>query len=361
MNDALNELTTRRNAILGGAAAAAVVILSQRAAAAVHLVGIDWGGPTIGATKQITARDKNVDISWDLHAGGAGTVLPKIKAAWPHPKYDFVAAWNPVFVTMTNEDWLEPLSFEDIPNLRDVPAPYLFKNATGAIVNVPRSLAGMFWAYRIDSSPVKIDHVEQLFDPKLKGQICWPGPNINSNLQLLSLALSAGGNEKNMEPGWQLLKKLARSGNIGRVAATETDFINSITIGETSVGFWNIAAWREIAKHFPLKVLTRISDDKALKAFMYQDGWVVLKSSPNKKAVKDYLNFFIDPQNNLLFNQIVGQVPTNQKVHASGFGQNISFSAEEIGQYAYFPDFTILAGQLDGSVKRFETEILPLL
>src|SRR5439155_968406 len=81
--------------------------------------------------------------------------------------------------------------------------------------NVPRSLAGMFWGYRVDKAPVKVERIEQLFDSKLKGQICWPGPSINSNLQLLSLALSAGGNEQNMEPGSELLKKLAKSGNIG--------------------------------------------------------------------------------------------------------------------------------------------------
>ena len=43
-----------------------------------------------------------------------------------------------------------------------------------------------------------------------------------------------------MEPGWELLKKLAKSGNIGRVAATETDFLNSMTTGETTVAFWNM-------------------------------------------------------------------------------------------------------------------------
>ena len=45
-----------------------------------------------------------------------------------------------------------------------------------------------------------------------------------------------GGSEKNMEPGWKLMKDLAKSGNIGRVAVTDVDFTNSFTSGETSVG-----------------------------------------------------------------------------------------------------------------------------
>jgi putative spermidine/putrescine transport system substrate-binding protein len=353
---------SRRSVLAGGAAAIGAAAMPWRsAAAAIPLTGIDWGGPLIEATKKITAGDKDVDLTWDLHAGGAGTVLAKIKSAWPNPKYDLVAAWNPVFVTMINEGWLEPLSFDDLPNLRDVPSEYVFKDKSGAMVTVPRSLAGMFWGYRTDTAPVKVERIEQLFDPKLKGQICWPGPNINSNLQVLSLALSAGGDEKNMEPGWELLKKLAKSGNIGRVAQTETDFINSISTGETTVAFWNMAPWKKVSGDFPIKALTRVPGEKGMKAFLYQDGWVVLASSKNKKAAKDYLNFFISPENNETFNQTLGQAPTNRKSKTSGFAENIMFNADEIKQHAYFPDFVTLSSQLDASVKRFETEIIPLL
>ncbi|MFI4986269.1 MAG: PotD/PotF family extracellular solute-binding protein [Alphaproteobacteria bacterium] len=356
---------TRRDFIAGAAAGLAATGLSlspNRAGAATEpLVGIDWGGPLIEATKKIAAEDKGVDITWELHSGGAGTVLPKIKSAWPHPKYDIVAAWNPVFITMINEGWLEPLSEKEMPNLADIPRQFLFTDKAGDIVNVPRSLAGMFWGYREDTAPVKLERIEQLLDPKLKGQICWPGPNINSNLQLLSLALAHGGNEQNMEPGWQFLKALAQSGNIGRVAQTETAFINSMTTGETSVAFWNMSPWKSVAKNFKVKVLTRVAADKGLKTFLYQDGWVVLKSSEHKQAAKEFLNRFVSPENNQTFNEMLGQAPTNAKAKASGFAENIAFTKDEIQQFAYLPDFAALATQLDGSVKRFETEIVPLL
>jgi putative spermidine/putrescine transport system substrate-binding protein len=353
---------TRRSILTAGAGLVAVSSLPWRAArAATPLVGIDWGGPLIEATKKVTEGDKDVDFTWELHSGGAGTVLPKIKAAWPNPKYDIVAAWNPVFITMINEGWLEPLTFDELPNLRDVPPEYIFKDPSGAMVTVPRSLAGMFWGYRTDTAPVKLERIEQLFDPKLKGQICWPGPSINSNLQLLSLALSAGGNEQNMEPGWDLLKKLAKSGNIGRVAQTESDFISSMSTGETSVAFWNMAPWKKLSTDFKITALTRVPDEKGMKAFLYQDGWVVLKSSQHKKAAKDYLNFFISPANNELFNQMLGQGTTNIKSKAMGFATNISYTKEEVGQFAYLPNFSVLAAQLNESVKRFETEIVPLL
>jgi len=356
---------TRRTFLLSTAAAGIATGTSLHpsplSAAPTPLVGIDWGGPLIAATKKITEGDKNVEITWELHTGGAGTVLPKIKSAWPHPKYDIVAAWNPVFITMINEGWLEPLSEKEMPNLADIPQQLLFKDKAGQIVNVPRSLAGMFWGYREDTAPVKLERIEQLLDPKLKRQICWPGPNINSNLQLLSLALAHGGNEQNMEPGWEMLKQLAKSGNIGRVAHTETEFINSMTTGETSVAFWNMSPWKNVSKNFQVKVLTRVDGDKGLKTFLYQDGWVVLKSSEQKQAAKEYLNFFVSPENNQSFNEMLGQAPTNSKAKATGFAENIAFTKDELQKYAYLPDFDALAVQLDASVKRFETEVVPLL
>ncbi len=98
---------------------------------------------------------------------------------------------------------------------------------------MPRAVGGIYFAYRKDICPVELKSIDDLFDPRLKGKICWPGPTQSMMLQLVALALHAGGNEKNMEPGWALMKKLAQSGNIGRIAVTDTDFTTSLTSGET--------------------------------------------------------------------------------------------------------------------------------
>jgi putative spermidine/putrescine transport system substrate-binding protein len=351
----------RRQVLSLAALSTAVAALPVRGHAAVPLVGVDWGGPLIEAVKGLAAQYKDVDITWDLHAGGAATTMPKIKAAWPNPRYDFLAVFSLNYITMINEGWLEPITYENMPNLKDVPEQLHIKDKSGAMVAAPRSIAGYFWGYRADTSPVKIERIEQLLDPKLKGQICWPGPMINGNTQLLSLALANGGDEKNLEPGWEFLTKLAKSGNIARVANTETDFINAMTTGETSVGFWNIAPWAKISANFPTTVLTRAEKDRGLKAYIYQDGWVVLKSSKNKKAAFDFINFCLSPENNQAFNLKTGQVPTNNKSKVGGFGQVISFHNDEIEKFAYFPNYEVLSNQLSDIGKRFEAQIVPLL
>jgi len=354
---------TRRSVLTGAAAGTLAILPGLRTAhgAPSTLDAITWGGPFINATKDASAGFSQADITWDLHSGGAGTVLSKIKAAWPEPRYDLVAAWNPIFITMLNEGWLEPLTFEEVPNLRDVPDQFFYRDKDKQIVNAPFSLAGMFWAYREDTAPMKITKIEQLLDPKLKGQICWSGPNVNSNLQILSLAVANGGDENNMEPGWAFLERLAKSGNIGRVANNDTDLLNSMTTGETSIAFWNMSPFKTMSKDFKINILTRVPNEPGMKAFMYHDGWVLLRSSKNKQAAKDYINYFVKPDINQRFNELIGQGPANTKSKADGFAMHVSFTPDELKEYAYFPNFAVLAGLQDASLARFQTSILPLL
>jgi putative spermidine/putrescine transport system substrate-binding protein len=138
---------------------------------------------------------------------------------------------------MVKEDWVETVSKDAIPNLADMPEKIIIKDKQGNWKAVPRAAGGIYFGYRKDQSPIEIKSIDDLLDPKLKSKIAWPGPTQNMLLQIVALALHAGGNEHNTEPGWKLMNELAKSGNIGRVAVTDSDFTNSLTSGETSVGF----------------------------------------------------------------------------------------------------------------------------
>ena len=63
----------------------------------------------------------------------------------------------------------------------------------------------------------------------------WPNPTLNTNLQVVALSKALGGDEYNMEPGWEFLAEMAKVGNIGRVSANTSDVITSLETGETSV------------------------------------------------------------------------------------------------------------------------------
>jgi len=354
-------LTRRRMlALMGSMSVPALLgpLAGPARAAGAKLTAVEWGGDVVEAMKQIAAAQTNVDVDWVLHQGGAGAILPKIKAIWPKVDFDYVAGWEGSFNGMIKEDWLETISAAEIPNLADIPQKMIMRDAKGDMKAVPRAVGGMYFGYRTDTIPMPVTKVDDLFDPKLKGAICWPGPTQSMMLQIVALAIHGGGDEKNMEPGWKLMKDLAKSGNIGRIAVTDVDFTNSFTSGETSVGFFAEPSWAAVAKNFPV---TRLTKQAGMATFLYQSGFAIMKNRPNLKATLDFVNFAISPEMNALYAKVAGEAPLNGKAKTPDNLKHLTFTAEEMEKFVHVPDFNVVLSSQDAWSKRWESDIAPLL
>lgn len=352
---------SRRNLLALMGSLSLPVLLGQAAparAAGTKLTAVEWGGDVVKAMKEIAAQQSAAEIDWVLHQGGAAAILPKIKAIWPRTDFDYVAGWEGSFNSMIKEDWLETVNPADIPNLVDIPAKMIIKNDKGGIMAVPRAVGGMYFGYRTDTVPMPVTKIDDLFDPKLKGAICWPGPTQSMMLQIVALALHGGGDEKNMEPGWKLMADLAKSGNIGRIAVTDVDFTNSFTAGETSVGFFAEPSWAAVAKNFPV---TRLTKQKGMATFLYQSGFAVLKNRPNLKATLDFINFAISPAMNTLYAKVAGEAPLNAKAEKPENLKHLIFTPAEMDEFVHVPDYNVVLSNQDAWAKRWEADIAPLL
>lgn len=322
-----------------------------------------WGGAWLDGAKKVTELQTKYDVRWELHAGGAAAIIPKIQASWPNVPYDFVAQFSALFYSWDKAGWAEPLTVAEMPNLKDIPEDMLHRDAQGQILSVPISFGASLWGYRTDICPIEIKTMDDLLNPKLKGKLVVRDAIQGMNNNTLSYALAFGGDAKNMEPGWQFLQKLAKAGNIGRVAKTETDFTTSLTTGETCVGFLNTGNWATVAKNFPIELLIR---DKAVapgfQAISVTEGFVIPKAAARKKEAKEYLNHFISPEANTLYNQTVNYATTNLKSTPPEFAKIIVFKTkEDRAKFVHNPDFGALSEQREAAIRRFETEIVPLL
>ncbi len=357
MNTKLN-----RRQFLKAAAASGVVTTAmstpffQNAYANTPLSVVDWGPPWIDNSKKIAEAWGKSPINWTLHSGGAASILPKIKASWPNPPYDLVDNWSPVFLSMLREGWAETVTLDNCPNMADIPESLITKDKDGNWKNIPRGTSGVFFTYAPDNCPIEIKTVDDLLDPKLQGQILWPNPTLNTNLQVVALAKARGGDEYNMEPGWEFLIELAKSGNIGRVSANTSDVITSLETGETSVTFVDQGTLGGV-KGTQLMHLTKT--DPSLKTFLFVSGWVVLSSSTNKELAFDFANFTISKENSELYYQDVGEVPVHGR--AEHDIEHLRFTNAEAEMFSVIPDWDHLGVELDNWNKRFETDIVPLL
>ena len=333
----------------------------NRAFAAQNLTAVTWGGPWFDSAKQVAAdfsKEHDVDFAWELHQGGSQKIVGKVKATWPTVKYDMIAAWDPVFHAMIREGWLEPV--DDLPNLKDIPEPYITRNPAGQAVTVPMSVTVTCWGYRKDMITEPVTSFKDLLEPRFKGLVCIRTPTSYSGLAYVGMALEFGGDEKNIEPAFDFIKELAKRGNIRRVAGSDVDSINSMTTGETAFGFGVGNVWERIAKAYPIEALMRVPTSKGLKGLIYRDGWVVLKG-PRAALAKEFANFTVSAKNATTIAGALASFPANSKATAGEKAKIWSYQPDELDKYAYFADFGHLSQQVSAWSKRFEREITPLL
>jgi putative spermidine/putrescine transport system substrate-binding protein len=355
---------TRRDALKLASAGALAAPLSQsmigQALAADPIRAVTWGGGYAEALEAITKGYTNYEVNWSLYQNASGEVLAKTKAAWPNPPYDISENWDADFVQLYNEGWLEGVSEADIPNLANVPSSLKrFTYPDGKLYAIPISLGACYWAYRKDLVSFDFNEVEQLLDPRLKGLVCLPNITKGTGLILVTLAYANGGSENNVEPGWEFLKELAKSGNIGRVANSEVDFSNSINSGETALTFWNPVLWTAVKKNWELQVLSK-APSKTLKSYFYQDGFVIYKT-PRAKQAMDLVNYLLTPEANNAYQEALGQAPAISNGKVPEAAADINFTDDDYKNHAIFCDYAVMSREHDGWVKRWETEIQPLL
>jgi putative spermidine/putrescine transport system substrate-binding protein len=349
---------SRRLVVAGGAVGLALP--SQGRAALPSLVAVEWGGSTGEAMQALQSRQSIAQIRWEQHAGGAAAILAKIQAALPKVNYDVVAAWSPVFVTMIAEDWLETVTVAEMPNLAQVPAALFMKDKTGALKTIPRDINPQLWGYRQDICPFAIAKMEDLLDPRLKGQVCFPGPVMNTSMQMISIARAFGGDEFQMDTAWDFVKKLARSGNIGRVATSDIEVFNSLSSGETSVGFSAASGFVRIARDMPLVMLAKMPAASGFKSAIAMEGWCILKGG-NTQLAKDWVNAMMSAKANEEFCAQSDHAPTNIDAKPSPRLAPVTFTGPELAAYSYTPDWQHIAVSLRGWTERWEKEVTPLL
>jgi putative spermidine/putrescine transport system substrate-binding protein len=349
-----------RRAFLAAAALGLSGIPKAVQAQAKPLMVVQWGAAWIEVSKAIVEKytaETGQRVAWELHAGGAMAIVAKIKPNWPNVPYHMISGWDPVFRAMINENWLEPVSLDEMPNLKDIPEIFFQKDAQGRLMSVPLSTAGAFWGYRTDLVDKPIESIEQLLEPRFKGKLCVPYPVNLTGLFILTLAVQRGGNEQNLEPGWAFAKELAERGQIGRVINNNSEFVNAMSAGDVSVAFFNNGGWALTRKRFPVKMLSRLKDNKG---FLFNEGFAIMKSD-NAAAAKRLANHFARADINEQYNAPLGSGPTNAKAKPNPELTDTFYRPDELAQYAYIADFAYLSANISAIAKRWETEIAPLI
>lgn len=321
-----------------------------------ELVIIFWGDPMLQGAKLAGdefTKQTGIPMKYELESFGAEG-LQKISADWPNTPINLWGGMPASCVSAWDAGYLEPMTETDVPNLKNVPDMLkIIRGAKTYGVAFTRSMCSMM--YRKDLVPAPITSYHGLLDKSLKGKIGWSTMANFSGGILITAAYANGGDEFNVEPGWEYLKELAP--NVGAVCDSDADAIDKISRGDIWVFFQNdpsniIGALKNGAA---VEAVTNPTDSKLWATFQL----IIVTDRPGKEYAKQYVNTMLSVDEAVA--KACGMAPSVLGAQTDPSIAPYVVPLDELQAKCYIPDPVQQSKMIDAWTKRYETEIVPLI
>jgi len=330
------------------------------------LVIITWGGPWGNATKamgELYTQKTGVPVVLELQETSSVS-LAKIRAQWPNVKADLFMGSTMVWQELLKDGKAVELKEDEIPVLKDFPNQVKNRAPDGRIASIGMYFLTNGWIYRTDLVSEPIDEIKDLFrtDLNLKGKIGWPDPLFPHGGPFIQLAWLNGSDEvkdPDLNLGFENLKKLAKTGNIGGVVHDSATAMRMLSSGDWSVAFDCCSPYYALAKGgLPVKVVKVLKDAPTMCSI----DTIGILDTGQKEEAKKFMDFFLSPEINTKFSAICGNNPANPKATVqdpSIFDWELN--PQEFKDKAYIPNINVWAQGEAKWNERFEKEIVPLI
>lgn len=191
------------------------------------------------------------------------------------------------------------------------------------------------------------------FRPELKGKVIMPPvSNTYGMYYLVDRARANGGSERNIEPGFQALKKLAPS-----VVDWTTTFakISDLMQQETALIalFGNASGWEIVRRGVPADVV--IPDPSYMSATIAG----IMKGAPNPEGARVFLNWLISEKVLKYRAERFGQSPMNREVKLEGEAAKRVLTGDELKKLVTV-DYDYIASVRNEWNTRFQREVAPI-
>ena len=275
----------------------------QEVQAEEELVVMSWGG-TWGDSLQkniMAPFEKKTGIKMTLvHQLNGRDGLNKLRAQQNNPQVDIWTADNSSQELGAKHGLLLPVTEDMVPNLK-----YSREKGSEYSLNWYYHCPGLF--YRVDRSPFELKGWEDCWDPRLKGQLAVPEATFTAGRFLVVAALLAGGNERNMEPGFKKLEELKP--NIAMFFKTDAESIKFLESGEASVCSMGLLpnVYKLLGEGSNYRFV--IPEYPQLLIF---NNVALVKGRKNTKAAAEFINYMLSEEAQEAHCSALGLVPINK-------------------------------------------------
>jgi putative spermidine/putrescine transport system substrate-binding protein len=284
--------------------------------AGITLVGISWGGVWTDGTQAIFCGSLELDSGGTCRIGSSNsaTMISKVIAEKDNPQVDFIFVDDAYVPELMANKALQKIDFAKIPNAGGYFGRVQKQAEEFGGYYLPVGIQEMGIGYRADilkekNLPVPTKWAD-LWNPAYKGKVVIPAWTTNFGWAFIEAAAAARcGDAKNLDCGYQEVKKLRDAGQLSLVVDTGTALEKAFATGEAWVGMSNNGRVFAVQdKGVDIKFVN--PEDYRLTSSW---GVVATRRGPNWDALMALFNRMSDPRNQAVFLEQVPYGPSTAR------------------------------------------------
>jgi putative spermidine/putrescine transport system substrate-binding protein len=324
-----------------------------------------WGGDFLKAYQWAASKfteETGIPVEFEAHSPGHVATAQKIIMAFPKHEIDLVMCTPGTGGILAygsgGKDVAAKITENDVPNLKAVPKIYkksgLIQGETEKYYWLPLYNTFMGWVYRPDLAKEQITSVKELLDPKYKKKIAVPYVGYGSGAFVTALAVANGGSERAIDPGFEMAKKFATSGNIAYVFTTEAECTRGISSGDVNAyfgGYYN--AYSLLKEGLKVQAVLKPTDHKIMGVSITMSPI----NGPRLAETKKLMNFILRPDIQSGLSGRMFQIPVNAEAVPD---QSVRPLVPDVNN-VYMMDDEAAKKAVASWTERWEKEINPLL
>ena len=325
--------------------------LPAAGAAAQELTFAVWGGGGANTWREAFIKQfqpaNNFTIKMVEVPNPAGTLRSPAAAS----QYNLALVTYFEAIALSNAGLIETFDDKELSGISAVDPKFLTRDKAGRHVGLPVYFTYYGIAFNTDlAKPADFASWQDLAAPRWKGKVSLTRPVYLAPYDAVIMAKAMGGSEKDIDPGFKLLEKIAPN-----VLATYTSLAHMNTLltrGEVAaVPFYASRVW-SLRRHGAANVDTVIPKEGAL---MLPYVVVVPKGAKDRDKSLIWMNYIAGAEPQLRAAMLDGWLPMNSKVKLpEDLQKTLGQPYENIVKSLYSPDWRIVVEHNEERVNRAE-------
>ncbi|GIP34100.1 extracellular solute-binding protein [Paenibacillus sp. J2TS4] len=296
-------------------------------------------------------NEKYPDVKLSYVSGVSTEIVAKVKAQQAAPQIDLVIIEGGEQETGRKAGLWEPLVEQDIPNMKNVMDNLAISENSGVTVNfTPMGISYQAEEVKAKGLPIP-ESWNDLALPEMKGNITLT--EISSNFgrsALIMLAYANGGNEQNMDPGFEKLKTIA--GYMPTFAKSAAQLQQNLQNKSAVYTAWTMA-----------RSLVQADAGLDLEFVIPKEGAPIVpnvaskvKNAKNTAATDLFIDFLLSDEVQTLYGTKLYYHPATEVKLPDDIAQKLDFDRNKIVK----TDYEAIGQNMSAWLDRFNKEIAPV-